>query len=556
MLTVASRTKYAWKTAFPIAIKEHSKTRIVFSGNGQVLTITWGATFNQELNLQSLKKAAAKSLKSLDTAIQDALPSSFDYAQFSLINVKDDFQSDNSLFDRGDNLETLQPFIDELLREFNVKSRPGSNEPSFVDVRGKSNAKKVDDVLDRFQKISDALLLSFVLTCGVPPRAWQVLRLVFRQDGAFHRNVCVHRNGCVLITNPRAKQRDTCEFAAFWALVPKLGTALLFYLGVIRPIVISILHERSIPAHDQNIFIFARPTRRTTAFTLIPYEYTTSDLNAMLIRSDFGMETRVLRHVIIAILRQHFSHLMKASNMDDSPGDRQSQHKFNTSLYNYAPDETFQVTGVSTVDCEQQITVSYTIQQFYGLNSKIGDNLEIIHDIDRFRHQALECARLLVLNRNPGYGFGQMTPAERICKLEDLKAERPFVLRLKRKLSDDVLVQVTSALIYGQRALPLSLPPPNGYETRHPATATAIIMMALEEWSDGIYQSFADWSEIATMMNECISQAEVHASKMKEANRKAWMNFSSRVHTCAVGQPDPTPRRALCTLSMDISSPD
>lgn len=466
------------------------------------MTITWGHISNRTIRLTDLKKCVHQSLASLDDALTFALPLAADYGLFSLDDISDDIASPHSLFDRTDNLKVFESFIDKIWNALDFGASASSGYPSFrlsAGFTASPNKKKKLDVLERFKKVLDASLLALMLTCGVTPRAWQIKKLLYRRSGSSRRNIRLHKNGRIIITNPPAKQSDMAEYTAFWGLVHKLGTALVFYLGVIRPIEIRMLEELQVPVLDYAIYICVDNTKRTTGFLRSPL-YNTTDVNRLLIKSDFGAETRVLRHVAIGILRQHFPELMRVSKPGDAPGDRQSQHKFFTGLVNYARDETLQGTGGSAQDCEQQLAVSYAIQEIYGLLSTTGYGpmSNVIDDIDKYKNYALATARLLVAKQDPGYSLGGLSgTADGVsCTCSKLMRTRPFLLSkhvrclfnwtgysklkpVQNPQADEVLVQVTASLVYGEVTSSLNFHPPNGYCTNYPATAVALVSIIL-----------------------------------------------------------------------------
>ncbi|KAG6905084.1 hypothetical protein DXG01_005192, partial [Tephrocybe rancida] len=340
--TIATRFKFAWKLAFPYAAMEQGMSHVSWFNNGHSFNISWKRR-EREIHLADLKACAQSSLDSVAKAIEDALPLNVNYnTEFNIHNIKDDISSETSFCDREDNKQVFQPLIDKIWRDLE-----GSG------LRTKAQQK---EVLKRYERITDTILLALSLTCGVPPRAWQITLLLYRAIEGWRRNIRMHRNGHVLITNPRAKQQGTIEFAACWALPHKLGAALIFYLGVIRPLEMKLLQLRCAPTHTHKLYVFTHSTKSRTGLTAKFYLYAASEINGLLIKSAFNAEIRLLRQVTIAILRQHYSHVMRAPlRVGESLGDLQSQHNHRTGILNYACDEAMHGTGVASDDLEMQM---------------------------------------------------------------------------------------------------------------------------------------------------------------------------------------------------------
>ncbi|KNZ79295.1 hypothetical protein J132_10941 [Termitomyces sp. J132] len=557
-LTLASRIKFIWKIAHPIAAKEGGKFHVNWCDNGAAMRITRTNGNDLKLDIAILRAAAQNSLEAVDSAIQNAIGSSVSYSDFKIAAIQDDFASEKSLFDRSDNQAVFKPFVEQIWFALTARSSKQSLDPTFVDrLTGRWCDKNVDDALNRFQNLLDSLLLAISITCGVPPRGWQTLHILFRQYGTFRRNVRIYRQSHILLTNPRAKQRDSSEFAAFWSLTQRLGTALIFYLGVIRPIVIDIFRRRSISVDDQMTHVFARSTKRTKMFTSEPFSYTTADLNHMLMKSPLQAENRTLRHINIAILREHFPEVMTFAQNGDSAGDRQSQHQGSTARVHYARDEAIQGVGASMNDIQQQVNVSHKIQAFLGLlplASCAGLN-QVIGNVNELHSQALACARILVVEKHPGYCIGQVDIAQRQKMIQDLCDRLPFVLSPNNSAGDEVLVQVTASLVYGQNTtLPLQYCPPEGYEARLPATATVLIMLALEEWATGCFTSFSSWQNVSQKVEQRINEAEDQVKHLKNADFEAWMKFCARVRHCGLSGERSTCFRETSILSRDLTN--
>lgn len=215
----------------------------------------------------------------------------------------DDGRHDESLFHLEANAHTLTPLVKKL-----------KDSSSQLNLQGKQCA------LQGAQRFMEELLRGIVATSGLPMRAQQYAMLQYEPFQNFRRNIYVV-GGAVVISYPRAKQWFLHYYDAHWQLPERVGRALLLYLGVLRPVEISLAYE--LVTHEaldeMSTFVFVTPfSKRTT--TVI---WTGKRVNNTL-RSDSSTirgECRVWRHVIQAFLHQHIPEVVALR--DDKSRDTQ-----------------------------------------------------------------------------------------------------------------------------------------------------------------------------------------------------------------------------------------
>jgi hypothetical protein len=99
--------------------------------------------------------------------------------------------------------------------------------------------------------LQHSILKGMVYGMGAPPRAFQLTALLFTGPDA---NLFLHK-GTTGIAFPKAKQKEQRIYDTAWALPQALGAALLFYVGVIRPLEIEALGTLLGPEHSSHIFV-------------------------------------------------------------------------------------------------------------------------------------------------------------------------------------------------------------------------------------------------------------------------------------------------------------
>jgi hypothetical protein len=371
--TLLSRTIDQWVSLAPIAKQSTAKGGCTWSPDGQNFTLRWGHIRGRNIDLDILRRRVVEQADQLTQTLVDLVPC-VDLSQFRLSQVTDDAESPESLFDRQDNKELFQPYID---RVWAYLGRPQS-----ADAEHDGSAKYDTPIFNRDGRINKktarhwlqgpAALLRLILrhlcrTCGITPRAWQTADLLYRCLGIYLRNFRLLRNDTPFVGNPKAKQNDRLMYEAFWALPPHLGIVLIFYLGVIRPIEIEIMKNLGIPTGDHEYYIFVHNKKQPT---LSSYVFSSSTVNEVLRcgTPELSYESRACRQVMASIYDHHLSHLHQDSweRLLRSSGNTQAQHTENTNDRHYAQDEISRATGMPLSTRNQQIGVSKAFHAFFG----------------------------------------------------------------------------------------------------------------------------------------------------------------------------------------------
>ncbi|KAF8347312.1 hypothetical protein F5887DRAFT_1175075 [Amanita rubescens] len=493
-----------WYIAYRYAKLNNGATHVKWSDNGRILH--FNATYKSHLTLNFHEFALEKRLAidNLENLLSSLFPTSFSTQEIQNITVSsftDNPHHQESLFARLDNQKFLRPLIVALSEH----------------LEGMSKSKKIR-FLQKCQDFLQEFVRCFYGPHGVPPRAGQTSFLQFSPHRGFPRNIFVIES-TVVIGNLRAKQRRKRNYEAYWALPERIGRSILVYLGIVREAEESLASQveklmqirnstkrRKRSLEEMKYYVFTRPYTRSVSKESICWT------GKMVNKALGNMEARVYRHIMKAFIRKHL-HLA----MD------------------------WIITNVQVPDDDlklQQVYLSRALHAFFRLVETPEDPTLVtewprtLSDIpsNHFK-QTFFIARYLVLSH---YGLhGGQAKIRQICSR--IKAALPFIHgelgegMAWEELGDQVLVRVTSNLIYGKSQPSfLSSPPFNGYPEEIISAAATLIFLAVDEWNDGIISSRTVLLE--GRMGQSLCKQFLNALKnFKMKNREKWLAFSDKV---------------------------
>jgi hypothetical protein len=108
-----SRIIEAWVSLAPIAKQSTAKGGCTWSPDGQSVILRWGHIRGHNIDLNTLRQCVVEQANQLTQTLVDLVPC-VDLSQFRLSQVTEDAESLESLFDRQDNKELFQPYIDRV----------------------------------------------------------------------------------------------------------------------------------------------------------------------------------------------------------------------------------------------------------------------------------------------------------------------------------------------------------------------------------------------------------------------------------------------------------
>lgn len=341
----------------------------------------------------------------------------------NLANFIDDLGDQRSIFRQPENAELLQE-KKALVKNLLFHSFRSKEEEIHVWVENN------DRVLSLF-------MTAIVLTCGIPPRAFQLASLQFdwcRKTGAGRGLFLI--DGFLAIGKPVAKQLGQSRQDSLWFLPPSLALSLVFYLGILRPIVVDCLTilRKDVTQQDTLIFCRAIPQMDGSPF------WTGSKLNQQL-RFHTGnlavnLSVAILRQLYTAFFRQYFPGLCDPGPQEDSLVDRQSQHRFYTGKRHYGQviGNVPQSLGIDMTEARKLGTMSRLLHIVFELSPPTEECRPLLEDshflpsTKNDRH-ALDTARLQVLVEYGILHRGRGPPAA--LRAKDILDTHPYLILVR-----------------------------------------------------------------------------------------------------------------------------
>lgn len=388
--TPYDRFKHVWFQTGPTAYAESASIGHEFHPDGTT-TVIDAAGESHRINLADIGQEARRIIIELELLLRRSLPedcinqfTSFpDLSQFS-----DDLGNPASIFQQNSDL--LQPAIIQITR-------------SLLQTSGDN--KRLYSWLGYNDGILSCFLAAVSLTCGIPPRAFQFASLQYArcpQTGSSRGLFLI--DGNLAIANPAAKQSGRFRQHCLWFLPPALSSLLLFYLGVLRPVVIEILTYLRKEVVPQTVYIFCQTILKTGRS-----HFCTDEIPQMLRKLTKGLKVdisiRLIRQLYTAFFRQYFPDLCSPGPQEDSLVDRQGQHRFYTGQKHYGLIVTNipRSLGIDLTEAKKMGAISQVLHTVFGLRScddRWQPLLQQSHFLpcSKYEAHALDTARVLAIS--------------------------------------------------------------------------------------------------------------------------------------------------------------
>jgi len=379
---------------------QRSKARTIkWDISGQSFTLTYGSVRGRHIDLECLRRQVVQ--EGCELMAELCKVADLDMKSFSLSQISDDAGLSTSLFDDERNIAIFRPYIKHVyayLRNGNG-GKPGT-----------MNTTRTTHFMVQTRKFLQMIAAHLYRTSGIPPRAWQTVQFLYRSFGQYLRNLRLLPSSLPFIGNPKAKQMDRLIYDAFWLLPPHLGIALIFYLGVFRPVEIAILESRGIPTEQHRHYIFVSTQRPTNG----SYIWKTSHLNKVLqagTTPELSYMAATYRNVMQAIVDKHFSNLHPHTfpRILQEASNGQAQHQARTHDTSYAVDEISDGVGLPLSARDRQFLVSRAFHVWYRFTPEDHDwcqyqNYHPNEVMESHMKLALMRARPMVIEE---YGFAR-----------------------------------------------------------------------------------------------------------------------------------------------------
>ncbi|KAE9392044.1 hypothetical protein BT96DRAFT_944956 [Gymnopus androsaceus JB14] len=478
-------------------------------------------------------------LGELRTVWNDLVPASLHtefLGLFEIHKLVDDPTSPHSLLKR--NAAYLNTFVEKMSTQLWAPA----SKTSDLTLRSKSRKllnkgkiwKWIADT-DRFQEL---LVKAIFPTIGVTPRTFQITALSYDTVGKMLR--CLKILGPhVILCNPIAKTDPNKQYECFFAMCTESAWYLLFFLGIIRPIVILLLESECIrnlaPVEELNQFVFVTVTKQTLVRGQT-WRWNGTDVNRCLKLTSLKLDANALRHVNTGYIRHWFPALSQARDLLQNC--IATSHSGKVSQAFYGLTKYTQGFSFNEHECYSQIRADSIVE-----NGGHAVRRETINTVDVFTRNGLRAmlvARKFVLSKL-GYdvnGAGEALEARERSKF--LMVSKPFLrgpnteipegnwVPTWQTLGDQGLVNVTAALAHGyllEGAAVDSLQ--LNYSARFVAYAVYIISCALDEWKEGVFAT-VNWVGDPNR-DSIVDEVEQAVPYFRKQNLEKWIEFRRQV---------------------------
>ncbi|TFY58943.1 hypothetical protein EVJ58_g6088 [Rhodofomes roseus] len=391
--TVVNRMKATHTTVYLPALNYPSRMQLARAdNNGQVATLQSCLPGSQAVPMQSLQGAATFAVAKLTALLNKLLePCGTSYGGLCVPRelLVDNTTSADSFLESHDIAQHLDPLHDSAM-EF-IWSKVCKCHDSFDDTA--LALFLADD--PEFQQF---LAASILLTCGNPPRGFQLSKMHYLKHDGCLRNLYL-MGKCAVLCAPRAKGHTGATQPSLWALPHAISNALVTYLGSVCPIIAALLMERKgFPTHILDTHVFVTATILHPAFLCSLWEC--SNINTAMGKTlcEFGvpfMLTAVLmRQLVPFIVAKHLPRLARLE-AEHSQGrattafNRMAGHTNQTAAVNYGvnADVVHAAYNLPPVLVQHFFMISRAWQDFLGME-ELPAEWQDLHSCTSSAHQS------------------------------------------------------------------------------------------------------------------------------------------------------------------------
>ncbi|KAG9307991.1 hypothetical protein JVU11DRAFT_12733 [Chiua virens] len=513
-----------------MAFQESSKIGHEFQPDGTTIIVDAVGEAHR-INMEDIGTEARRIILEIEESIYQWLPqkNSDAFNGFPDISqLSDDLNHPRSIFHQKGNAAVLEPIVSTVQKSL---------------LQSLSSEEDRLAWLQHNEHLLSLFLVAVALTCGIPPRAFQFKSLQFdrcAETGASRGLFLI--SGCLAIGKPAAKQSEKSRHECLWFLPPALAYSLLFYLAVLRPVVIEVLTLSRKEVARQSTHIFCRTIPRTNGLCSWNGDEITRMLREHTKNINLTLSVGLLRQLYTAFFRQYFPDLCGTRAPADSPMDRQAQHRFYTGQRHcgLTIGNVPRSLGIDVTEARQLGAISQLLHIVFEL--RLPDAhwkllLQHSHFLPSLQHDrhALDTARLSVLREYGILSRGAGPPAA--LKARAVLTTCPFSTppaRSGETFGDAVLVEVLHACLFGEGGPSHhDQTPPGGYPVADMARAISLIVQAVEEWTDGNYRAVVRQVDLTADQHfkELEKLAEKHLRNAKDNWSDEWLTLCRVVRT-------------------------
>lgn len=379
------RNKSRWWISRKQARCESRDTGFNFHTDGETIDIRDGDGKFGTLTFPRLGSAALHAASDMAQSVKDLLPEGAEDAlhTFDFRQLKDNYADHSSIFNQEQNKKWIEPIVEHVSK---LLFRYGESRHSIMQRNGQLNQANARKWLEKGESVPAGALSHTAITCGVCLRPSQFKHL--QHDSTKHngkwRNLFMI-DGLPALGNPEPKQVDRDSQECLWTLTEMLAHPFLFYLGVIRRLIIQVLERLGLPndVHSTHIFVHSTPKRRKDHALF----WTGSEVNKAIQRytDDIPilLTAGLLRKLTTAMFSAHFPELFRDHEESPDPVDNQGQHTRKVRQLHY--EHILSVPpalNMSISKARQYIAVCQITQSIFKM-ARVGEGLDHVLEASR-----------------------------------------------------------------------------------------------------------------------------------------------------------------------------
>ena len=237
--TPYNRMKTIWAKVFYAARSSTGKCRFYYTNDGATVRILCPRKGDQTITMDQLLHWAAFIMSEFDHRLDAMLPESF-----ALPSEPNDIFDNSAISSSFLDSAECRTRLDPIFHKIKLALFADNEKRHCLFRNGILNKKSVKEYLEKDQSFLAIFAIMFEWLCGNPARSAQAVDLRYRPYGSDMRNMFLIA-GALIVGWPKSKvKRGAFHLqASLWVFPKAKRWRIIFYFGVIREIVVTIVEK-------------------------------------------------------------------------------------------------------------------------------------------------------------------------------------------------------------------------------------------------------------------------------------------------------------------------